>query len=91
MNFIICYIDGMFQSIFPFKDNKVFFVLSYCAHQIARREDEVLQWTFTEELKQDFPLCSQPYLFGRATQNWSAFSQHHTVHRPNCRNVTGNW
>ena len=69
----------MFQSIFPFKDNKVFFVLSYCAHQIARRDDEVLHWTFTEELKQDFPLCSQPYLFGRATQNWSAFSQHHTV------------
>ena len=43
----------MLQSIFPFKDNKVFFILSYCAHQIAKREDEVLQWTFTEELKED--------------------------------------
>ena len=84
----------MFQSIFPFKDNKVIFMLSYCAHQIAKREHEVLQWTFTEELMQDFPLCSHTYLFGRATQNWSAFGQHHRksshcVHRPNCRNVTG--
>ena len=25
-------------------------MLSYCAHQIAKREDEVLQWTFTENL-----------------------------------------
>ena len=59
----------MFQSIFPFKDNKVIFMLSYCAHQIAKREGEVLQWAFTEELMQDFPLCSHTYLFGQLLAN----------------------
>ena len=54
----------MFQTKFPFKDNKISSTLSYCAHEIAKREDEVLQLIFTEEVKQDFPLCSHPELFG---------------------------
>lgn len=54
----------MFQTKFPFKDNTISSTLSYCAHEIAKREDEALQLTFTEEDKQDFPLCAHPELFG---------------------------